>query len=109
MRGTCYLFLLLLPHHALAIARHVRFSSGYAWNVTSLSPSFINLAQTASVGSAALLAQRGIPSALAAFQSKLFERTHVLPGGSRLVDNWKSRLDALMTEAAPLVRRAQAQ
>ena len=93
----------LLPAVAAA-PQHLRFSGAYAWNTSTLASSYINLAQASSVASAAALAQRGISSALAAFQGSIFVRSHELPGGSKLVDGWEQRVDKLIADARPLIR-----
>ena len=92
--------MLLTTYCWLAIARlgdgtvpsHLRFSSAYAWNGSSLHPSSFNLAQATSLQSAAVFAERGIPSALAAFQGPVFARTS---GVERLTPNWEAEVDKL--------------
>eukprot|EP01052_Picozoa_sp_SAG31_P054458 SAG31_NODE_14510_length_802_cov_1.584637_1_plen_77_part_00 len=66
---TLLLLLLLLPPvcPGASAPSHLRFSSAYAWNVSSLPAASFNLAQ-ASLGAVAPLAARGVPSALAGLQ-----------------------------------------
>ena len=71
---------------------HLRFSSAYAWNASALRGSSFNLAQAKSVQSAAALAERGLPSALAAFQGPVFVRT---TGTVRLSSKWRTEVDKL--------------
>ena len=80
---------------------HLRFSSAYAWNASSLSSSAFNLAQAKSVNSATALALRGLPSALAAFQGPVFVRT---TGSRRLAPDWEAQLDKVASEMRPHVR-----
>jgi hypothetical protein len=80
---------------------HLRFSSAYAWNTSALHASSFNLAQAKSVQAAAAFAERGIPSALAAFQGPVFVRT---TGAVRLSDDWEAEVDKLASAMRHYVR-----
>jgi hypothetical protein len=80
---------------------HLRFSSAYAWNASALRASSFNLAQAKSVQSAAALANLGIPSALAAFQGRIFVRTTSVV---RLSSGWRSEVDKLASAMRDYVR-----
>ena len=83
-------------------AAHLRFSSAYAWNASTLSATWLNLAQAASVDGAAALARRGLPSALAALQGPVFVRTSA--SDHRLAPDWEAQLDRLASRMQPWVR-----
>ena len=80
---------------------HLRFSSAYAWNVSSLPAASFNLAQ-ASLGAVAPLATRGLPSALTGLQGTVFVRTSTTD--RRLAADWEAQLDRLAVKMRPLVR-----
>ena len=89
-----------------AAKSHLKWSSAYAWNGSSLDPTFVNLAMAASLGSAEGFARRGMKSALAAFQggsSQVFLRSKTAPG-STLVPDWQQKIDALATKMRPAVQ-----
>lgn len=84
--------------------QHLRFSSAYAWNASSLPSVAFNLAQARSAQAAAALARRGLPSAVAGFQGRVFIRSSSA-SPNQLAPDWSAQLQQLIAEMKPHVRR----